>query len=190
MSVVGIFQQLSVSNSMMKSKTCILLVFLLFTAPSVVQGSKTVRAITSVSHLTHHGRGTRETRIHVMLDHTYYLELVNQTQTTARPNCSEFMGVLSRENFQRITSLMQSPTFQSLRTPQAFVQAGSLEAWYVAVRRKKTQFLAFSGRSTPPAGIVAWFGETKNLNPSHRILLRSDYKCSFFSEEMAEAWSR
>jgi len=175
---------------MMKSKTCILLAFLVFTAPSVVQGSKTVRAITSVSHLTHHGRETRETRIHVMLDHTYYLELVNQAQPTARPNCSEFMGVLSRENFQRITSLMQSPTFQSLRTPQAFVQAGSSEAWYVAVHRKETQFLAFSGRSTPPAGVVAWFAETKNLNPPHRILLRPDYKCSFFSEEMAEAWRR
>jgi hypothetical protein len=125
-----------------------------------------------------------------MLDHTYYLELVNQVQPTARPNCSEFMGVLSRENFERITSLMQSPTFQSLRTSEAFVQAGSSEAWYVAVHRKETQFLAFSGRSTPPAGVVAWFAETTNLNPPHPILLRPDYKCSFFSEEMAEAWRR
>jgi len=40
----------------------------------------------------------------------------------------EFMGVLSRENFQRITSLMQTPTLQSLPTPQAFVQAGRSEA--------------------------------------------------------------
>ena len=175
---------------MMKSKTCVLLAFLVFTAPFVVQGSKTVRAITSVSHLSHHGRETRETRIHVMLDHTYYLELVNQAQPTAPPNCSEFMGVLSRGNFQRITSLMQSSTFQSLRTPQAFVQAGSSEAWYIAVHRKETQYLAFIGRSSPPAGVVAWFAETKNLNPPHRILLRPDYKCSFFSEEMAEAWRR
>lgn len=175
----------------MKSETCILLAFFVFTAPSVVQGSKTVRAITSVSHLTHHGGETRETRIHVMLDHTYYLELVNQSHRTALPNCSEFMGVLSRENFQRITSLTQSPTFRSLRTPpRAFVQSGSSEAWYVAVHRKETQFLAFSGPSTPPAGVVAWFAETKNLNPPHRILLRPDYKCSFFSEEMAGAWRR
>src|SRR5882724_13575017 len=107
---------------MMKSKTCIVLAFLVLTMSSV-HGSKTVRSITSVSHLTRHGRETRETRIHVMLDHTFYLELVNQAQPTARENCSEFVGVLSRENFQRITSLMQSPTFRSLRTPQAFVQA-------------------------------------------------------------------
>jgi len=125
-----------------------------------------------------------------MLDHTFYLELVNQAQPTARENCSEFVGVLSRENFQRITSLMQSPTFRSLRTPQASVKAGSSEAWYVAVHRKETQFLAFSGRSSPPADVVAWFAETKNLKPPHRILLRPDYKCSFFSEEMAEAWRR
>jgi len=110
---------------MMKSKICILLAFLV---SSVVQGSLTVRAITSVSHLTHHGRETRKLAYTSMLDHTYYLELVNQAQPTARPNCNEFMGVLSREKFQRITSLMQTPTFQSLRTPQAFVQAGRSEA--------------------------------------------------------------
>ena len=174
----------------MKSKTCIVLVFLVLAVPCVVQGSKTVRPILSVSHLTHHGKETRETRIHVMLDHTYYVELVNQAQPSGSLNCREFMGVLLGDNFQQITSLVASPTFQVLRTPRALVQVGGPDAWYVAVHRRETQFLVFSGRSSPPEDIVTWFDETKKLKPPRSIHLRSDYQCSFFSEEMAEAWRR
>ena len=66
---------------MMRPKTRILLAFLVCTASSVVKGNKTVRAITRVSCLTHHGRETRETRIHVILDHTYYFG-ISESGTT------------------------------------------------------------------------------------------------------------
>jgi hypothetical protein len=172
----------------MKSKTRILFVFFVLAVPPAVQGSKTIRAILSVSHLAHYGK---ETRIHVMLDHTYYLELVNQVQPSGGLNCREFMGVLSGDNFQQLTRLTESPTFQNLHTPRTLVQVGSdPDAWYIAVHRRETKYLVFSGHSSPPEGIVAWFDETKNLNPPHSIHLRSDYQCSFFSEEMAEAWNR
>jgi hypothetical protein len=174
----------------MKYRTCILFVFFVLAVPSVMRGSKTIRATLSVSHLTHDGKETRETRIHVMLDHTYYLELVNQVQPSGILNCREFMGVLSGDNFQQITRLMASPTFQNLRTLRTLVQVGDPDAWYIAVHRSETKYLVFSGHSSPPEGIVAWFDETKNLKPPHSIDLRPDYQCSFFSEEMAEAWSR
>lgn len=70
------------------------------------------------------------------------VRLVHSTISEAvpvQPEASELQGVAS-------------PTFQDLRTPQALVQEGGPDAWYVAVHRKETQSLVFSGHSSPPEG--------------------------------------
>jgi hypothetical protein len=173
----------------MKLKLRFPLVTVMLLIPLAVQGSKGVRAILSVSHLTQQGKETRETRIHVMLDHSYYVEVVNRTQPSGRLNCRQFLGVLCDDSFQRIRSLADSPTFQRLRTPQAFVQVSSNgDTWYVAVHRKETQFLVFRSRaSRPPKSLIVWFDETKNLKRPHSLPVRSDDQCSLFSESEEEA---
>ena len=167
------------------------LVVLILVLPLAVQGSKTVSAILDVSHVNQHGEETRETRIHVMSDHKYYLEVVNQTHPYRLPNCKQFLGVLSERNFQRITSLMDSPKLQGIRTSQELVPLGDrADIWYVAVHRKEAQFLVFSKpESRPPEKLIAWFEETTKHKPLQIIPPKPDYfHCSVFSEETESAW--
>jgi hypothetical protein len=177
----------------MKLEVHLTLVVLTLIIPLAVQGSKGVRAILSVSHVTQHGNETRETRIHVMRDHMYYLEVVKQTQPSGRTNCKQFIGVLSDDNFQRITLLIDSSQFQGLRTSQELVRPGeSSDIWYVAVHRKETQFLVFGDRhSRPPENLVNWFEESKHLKPLRSVATHTDNdQCSVFSEAMAGALRR
>ena len=167
------------------------LAVLIIVLPHATQGSETVSAILDVSHVTHHGEETRETRTHVMRDHHYYLQVVNQTRPYRLPNCKQFFGVLSDRNFQRITSLINSPKLQGIRTSQELVPLGyRADIWYVAVHRKEVQFLVFSEReSRRPKELVDWFEETTKRKPLQIIPPKPDYfPCSVFSEETESTW--
>ena len=129
-----------------------------------------------------------------MRDHKYYLEGVDQKQSSPQPNCKQSLGVLSDRGFQRITLLMDSPKFHALSNSPITIGHQDGDFWYISVPRKTgTQFLAFStaDKKTPDVvkHLVAWFEETEKLKPLESISLR-DYQCSVFSDETADIWRR
>jgi hypothetical protein len=159
-----------------------------------VQGSKSVRAILSVAHVTQHGGETRETRIYVMRDHSYYLEVIDQAQPSPQPSCKQFLGVLSEQGFQRIALFMDSTGSHPLRNSSGTVGHQDGNFWYISIPRETgTQFLALSAedKNTPDVirHLIAWFEETEKLKPSESINLR-DHQCSVFSDKTAEIWRR
>jgi hypothetical protein len=176
---------------MMNAKICRPLAVLILVLPQPTQGSETVSAILDVSHVTKNGEETRETRMHVMRDHHYYLQVVNQTRPYRLPNCKQFFGVLSDRNFQRITSLIDSPKLREIRTSQGLVPLGDrADIWYVAVHRKEVQFLIFSKpQSRPPEKLVAWLEEATKQKPLQIIPPKPDsFRCALFSEDTESAW--
>ena len=159
-----------------------------------VQGSKGVRAILSVAHVTRHGGKALETRIYVMHDHQYYLEVVNQEQPSPEPSCEQSRGVLSDKRFQRITLLKESPEWHSLADSSIGIGRQDGDFWYISIPRKtKTQFLQFSTedkkRPDVVKHLVAWFKETEKLRPLEGTSM-SDVQCSVFSERTADIWRR
>ncbi len=178
----------------MRLRICVAAVALVLLTSLSVQGSKGVRAILNVAHVTRHGGEIHETAIYVMLDHMYYLEVVDQKQSSPHPDCKQSLGVLSDNSFQRITVLKESPKLYHLRNSSSAVGHQDGDFWYVSVPRKTgTQFLAFSSedKNTPEVDrhLIAWFEETEKLKPPESISLR-DYQCSVFSDETADAWRR
>jgi hypothetical protein len=176
---------------MMNVRIRLPLAFLILVLPHATQGSETVSAILDVSHVTQNGEETRETRMHVMRDHHYYLQVVNQTRPYRLPNCKQFFGVLSERNFQRITSLIDSPELQGIRTSQGLVPLGDrADIWYFAVHRKEVQFLVFSKpKSRPPEKLVAWLVEATKHKPLQIVPPKPDsFHCSVFSEDTESAW--
>ena len=165
------------------------LVVLIILLPHATQGSETVPAILDVSHVTQYGEQTRETRMHVMRDHHYYLQVVNQTRPYRVPNCKQFFGTLSDRNFQRLTSLIDSPKMQGIRTSQELVPLGDrADIWYVAVHRKQVQFFVFSARgSRPPKELVAWLEEATKHKPL-QIIPPKPFRCSVLSENTESDW--
>jgi hypothetical protein len=81
-----------VSNSVMSITVSKLTGIALLVGASALQGSKSVTAIVSVSHVTRHGRDLHETRVHVMRDHKAYVEEIKQ-HSAARPTCTQFLAV-------------------------------------------------------------------------------------------------
>lgn len=178
----------------MRLRNCIASVWLALLPCLPVQGSKGVRAILSVAHVTRHGGKARETRIYVMRDHEYYLEVVDQQHASPEPNCEQSRGVLSGKGFQRITLVKESTEFRSLRNSSSAIGHQDGEFWYISIPRKtKTQFLEFStGDKERPEVVkhlVAWFEETEKLRPLEGFSM-SDVQCSVFSERTADIWRR
>jgi len=183
-----------VSNDVMRLQICVATVALGLFTSVIGHGGRPVRAILSVAHVTRHRGETRETRIYVMRDHKYFLEVVDQKQPSAQPSCKQFFGVLSDQGFQRITSLMDSADFHRLRNSSIIIGHHEGEFWYVSTPRETgTQFLAVSteNKNVPDVvtHLIAWFEETEKLKPLESIRLK-DYQCSVFSDETADIWHR
>jgi hypothetical protein len=175
-------------------RICIATVCLVLCSSLSVQGSKGVRAILSVAHVTRHGGETSEIRIYVMRDHQYFREVVDKKQSSTQPNCNQVHGVLSDKGFQLITALKDSPKLQSIRNSSKAIGHHDGELWYIAISREtKTQFLAFSSedKNTPDVvkNMIAWFEETRKLEPRESLSMR-DYQCSIFSDQTADSWRR
>ena len=174
---------------MMNAKICLPLVVLILVLPHTTQESETVPAILDVSHVTQNGEQTRETRMQVMRDHHYYLQVVNQRRPYRLPICKQFFGELPDRNLQELTSLIDSPKIRGIRTSQELVPLGDrADVWYFAVHRKEVQLLVFSQpKSRPPAKLVAWLEEATKHKPL-QIIPPKPFRCSIFSEDTESAW--
>jgi hypothetical protein len=182
-----------VSNRVMRIRAAKLIGIVLLIGATALQGSKGVPAIVSISHVTQDGKDLHETRVHVMRDHTVYIEEITQ-HSSARPTCTQFRAVLPDSWFHRLEKLMDSPEFKATHTQQGSAQmgTGSDDVWHFAFRLGKTQFFVFKApESAPPSSFVSWYDETRHLRPPENIRSNWDsYECIVFSEEMAEAWRR
>jgi hypothetical protein len=176
----------------MRLGICVVTVaFVLFTA-LLFHGSKVVMPILRVARVTRHGAETHETRMSVMRDHRYYVDIVDQKQRSPHPDRKLSLGLLSDNSFQRITLLKDSADLQPHNNSPGPIGHQDGDSWYISIpRKRKTQFLAFSikGANMPDAikHVIAWFEQTEKLKPIENVSLR-DHQCSVFSDDTADAW--
>ena len=151
----------------------------------LAHASKGVRAVVSISHVVRRGSTTEETQIHVMRDHKYFLEVIRE-RLPEKPTCTEFVGVLPNENFERLMVLIKSDEFQKLHTDSTVTKEGT--AWYAAVRLDETRFFAFGHKYRAPAELVKWFRETASLREVAPGNVPDSRICSVFSQDTADNW--
>jgi hypothetical protein len=177
----------------MSNKPWNTIAIILLIGATALYGSKTVPAIVSASHLVRHGGEVKEIRVHLMRDHKLYVEEITQGSPSRR-TCQMSLAVLPEPAFHRIEKLIGSPQFRAIqnREHRAQTEPGQDEVWHIAFRDGPTQFFTFNPpKSRPPANFVEWFDEARRLQPSENVPLNADsYRCTLFSQEMADAWQR
>lgn len=154
---------------------------------SALYARKVVRPIVSASHLVQYRSATEETRIYLMRDHKIYVEKVTQDSTSS-PACSMSVAVLPQAAFDKIEQLVNSPDFTANWSDEKVEPASEeQDVWHIVLRNGSMRFLVFQApQSFPPSEFVSWFDSAGYL--PNRAVEPSDYKCEFFSEEIAKAW--
>ena len=78
------------------------------------------------------------------------------------------------------------------REYRAEIKPEQNDVWHIAFRDGPTRFFTFDApQSRLPASFVAWFDDARSLQPHENVPLRDDsYRCTLFSQEMADAWQR
>jgi hypothetical protein len=141
--------------------------------------------------LVRHGHEVKETRVHLMRDHKLYIEEITEGSSSL-PTCKVSLAVLPEPAFQRIETLIASPQFQAIQNRQhgAEIKPGQDDIWHITFRDGGTQFFTFiPPQSRPRASFVVWFDEARRLQPYENIPLKADsYRCTLFSQEMADGW--
>jgi hypothetical protein len=176
----------------MRLRICVVTFCLGLLTALPLHGLKGVRAILSVAHVTRNSGKIRETRIYVMRDHQYFLEVVDQRQRSRDPECQQFRGVLPDKNFKQSTVLKESPEWHSLRNSSSDMGYPDGEFWFIAIPRETgTQFQVFNikGKAMPEVvqRLITWFEQTEKPRPLESM---SENQCSVFSERTANNWRR
>jgi hypothetical protein len=169
------------------------IVIILLIGSTALYGHKAVPSIVSASHLVRNGDEIKETRVDLMRDHQLYVEEITQ-ESSSHTICKMSRRVLAELAFQRIEKVMGASEFQAAqnrgRGPE--IKPEQNDVWHIAFRDGPTRFFTFNApQSRPPASFVAWFDDAKSLQPHKSVPLRDDsYRCTLFSQAMADAWQQ
>ena len=68
-----------------------------------------------------------------MRDHKYYLEVIDQKQSSPQPTCTQSLRVISDTGFQRVTLLKDSQEFHLLRNSSSTIGHQDGDFWYISV---------------------------------------------------------
>ena len=171
------------------------MIVLAFSVALSAQASTGVLPILNIAHVTRHRGETRETRIYLMRSHDYFVEQVDQKQSSPTPDCRQSRAVLSDQRFQSITSITDSSEFHRLRNPSSTIDHQDGDYWYISTKRETgTQFLAFRTEDKKTPGVVkqviVWFEEVEKLKGLEAIHQRDEDRCSVFSDETESIWRR
>jgi hypothetical protein len=160
---------------------------------TALYGHKALPSLVSASRLVQHGDEVKEIRVHLMRDHKLYVEEVTQ-ESSSHPTCKMSRGVLPEPAFQRIEQIMGAPEFRAIQNRQDHTEtkSGQDEVWHIAFRDGPTRYFTFNvPQSRPPASFVAWFDDASRVQPNENVPLRADsYRCTLFSQKMADAWQQ
>src|ERR1700722_2099023 len=177
----------------MSNKAWNTIVIILLIGSTALYGHKAVPSIVSASHLVRNGDEVKETRVHLMRDHQLYVEEITQ-ESSSHPICKMSRGVLPEPAFQQIAKVVGASEFRAAqnREYRAEIKPQQNDVWHIAFRDGPTRFFTFDApQSRPPASFVAWFDDARSLQPHENVPLRDDsYRCTPFSQEMADAWQR
>jgi hypothetical protein len=174
-----------------KARSTIAIILLI--GSTALYGHKAIPSIVSAAHLVRRGDEVKETRVHLMRDHKLYIEEITQ-ESSSQPICKMSRAVLPESDFQRIEKVMAAPEFRAIQNRQHRVEIkpGQDEIWHIAFRDGPTRFFTFIPPQSPPsATFVSWFDDATRVQPNENVPLRADsYRCTLFSQEMADAWQQ
>lgn len=165
---------------------------ILLVGSTTLQGNKAIRSIVSASHLVRHGIEVKETRVHLMRDRKLYVEEITQI-SSPQPICKMSLAVLPKPAYQRIERVMSASEFRAPQNRQqrTEIKPAQDDVWHVAFRDGPTRFFTFNAPQSPPLTFVVWFDDALRVQPNENVPLKADsYRCTLFSQEMADAWEQ